>query len=189
MLYCIEQHEEGPPIMMKKSLSILLLLTLCLSASFALAQTAETQIPELVFDETTAAYQGAWIPFKNGFQLYLPTDWNVLEVSEEDANQGVMAVFASPDSTAKLAVTYGDITEADNAAMVASLQAAGMKEVSEVIINGITVVCYTAADDSSTGVAMPTGQGGAFVFTFAPASEAFMPIVQTMFSSLSIVEE
>ena len=30
------------------------------------------------------AYEGTWLSFEPGFDLYVPSDWEVLEVSEED---------------------------------------------------------------------------------------------------------
>ena len=44
-----------------------------------------TEITELTIDMLEeAAYEGTWLTFEPGFDLYVPSNWNVLEVSEED---------------------------------------------------------------------------------------------------------
>ena len=56
-----------------------------------------TEITELTIDMLEeAAYEGTWLTFEPGFDLYVPSNWNVLEVSEEDQADGVM--FQAPVS-------------------------------------------------------------------------------------------
>lgn len=49
----------------------------------------------IVFDETAAGYEGVWVPFEDGFQVYLPVSWNEYELSDEQKQQG--ALYAAGD--------------------------------------------------------------------------------------------
>ena len=46
----------------------------------------------VLFDETKASYSGTWVPFQDGFQLYLPSDWSTYELTQEDTDQGVLYI-------------------------------------------------------------------------------------------------
>ena len=51
----------------------------------------------IVFAQEKAGYKGVWVPFDDGFQLYLPADWNTYELSEEEINQGLL--YAAGDTS------------------------------------------------------------------------------------------
>lgn len=73
------------------------------------ANTEITEIPETTdtaelleyhFDETQAGYEGTWVDMKGGYQVYLPSDWNVLNVTEQDvADYEYMYMAASEDES------------------------------------------------------------------------------------------
>ena len=45
----------------------------------------EAEVTEYTYDMLEKeAYEGTWLSFEPGFDLYVPSDWEVLEVSEED---------------------------------------------------------------------------------------------------------
>ena len=49
-------------------------------------ETADDEITELTMDMLDeAAYEGTWLSFEPGFDLYVPSNWDVLEISDEDA--------------------------------------------------------------------------------------------------------
>ena len=48
-----------------------------------------TQMGSITFSQDTVGYAGTWVPFEDGFQLYLPSDWDVYNVTEEQSQQGV----------------------------------------------------------------------------------------------------
>ena len=71
-----------------------------------------TEITELTIDMLEeAAYEGTWLTFEPGFDLYVPSNWNVLEVSEEDQADGVMFQALDPESEdgVNLAVTATEV--------------------------------------------------------------------------------
>ena len=44
----------------------------------------------ITFSQDKANYEGTWVPFEDGFQLYLPSAWNTYELTEDQVNQGVL---------------------------------------------------------------------------------------------------
>lgn len=59
---------------------------------------------EYWFDETTAGYNGTWVTMEGGFQLYLPSDWNYYELTEEEIERGYSYLAASEDESEQLAI-------------------------------------------------------------------------------------
>ena len=51
-----------------------------------------TQMGSITFSQDTVGYAGTWVPFEDGFQLYLPSDWDVYNVTEEQSQQGVLYI-------------------------------------------------------------------------------------------------
>ncbi|MGN0997421.1 MAG: hypothetical protein ACI4PG_10985, partial [Candidatus Ventricola sp.] len=64
---------------MKKLLALVLCLMMACMLSAAVAESAAM---EDLFD-------GAWVQFEDGFELYLPADWAVFETTEEMNAQGI----------------------------------------------------------------------------------------------------
>ena len=92
---------------MKKKIITLLLagvMAACLPATAIAAEETETasdEVLEVTMDMMDPdLYDGTWVPFEAGFDLYLPTDWNVLEISEENAKNG-MIFLVSPQENAE----------------------------------------------------------------------------------------
>ena len=56
-----------------------------------------TQMGSITFSQDTVGYAGTWVPFEDGFKLYLPNDWDVYELSDEQTKQGVL--FAAGDTS------------------------------------------------------------------------------------------
>ena len=92
--------------MKKKVITLLLagVMAACLPATAFAAEETETasdEVLEVTMDMMDPdLYDGTWVPFEAGFDLYLPTDWNVLEISEENAKNG-MIFLVSPQENAE----------------------------------------------------------------------------------------
>ena len=178
---------------MKRTFAILMTLLMLFSAS-ALAETATTtdaaatSIPEIVFDETTAAFQGNWLTFDDsGFMVYMPTDWVDMEVTEDLQAAGTFYATKSADGAFVMTVSYSPKNNATtNEELAAMLTAEGFTGVTQAIINGISVVGYDMTEQDVSGMAFMDSEGGMYVFSFTPASnEDFTAIGQTIITSLS----
>ncbi len=120
-----------------------------------------TEITELTIDMLEeAAYEGTWLTFEPGFDLYVPSNWNVLEVSEEDQADGVMFQALDPESEdgVNLAVTATEVgTEYDLDSMAQELDEAGYIDVEKVSINGIFAVSFETESTYGIGFLDDTG--------------------------------
>ena len=53
-----------------------------------------TQMGSITFSQDTVGYAGTWVPFEDGFQLYLPSDWDVYNADRKSrAKQGVLFIL------------------------------------------------------------------------------------------------
>ncbi|MCE5344026.1 MAG: hypothetical protein ABFE02_04255 [Sulfuricella sp.] len=127
---------------MKKILSLLIVLS-CLFTFGALSETTTavgtvTQEPAL---EVETVADGTVVPFADyNFQVILPSDWNVLEVSEEEAAIGIIYSCANPENTRTFTIAYTELDTATDIAAVAAELAASYENVEEFTINDIPFV-------------------------------------------------
>lgn len=127
-------------------------------------EAAPADLPEdaavYTFDESTAPYAGTWVNFADGFRLYLPSDWNVYEPSEEQKTGGCLYqagdVNAGMDPDAPyIFVNYGEaaangITTLDD--LVTGLENSGYGLDGIVSLNGIPCAAYHLSADDLSGM-------------------------------------
>ncbi len=182
---------------MKKKMFTLLLagvMAAGLSAfAFAEAETEEVmdEVLEVSMDMMDEdLYDGTWVPFEAGFDLYLPTDWNVLEISEENAANG-MIFMVSPQETAEeseaaLSVQMNDVGGADLDSIAAGYKDAGFTGIGFANVNGIDCVLYDDEEDGLQGVSFLGESGTMYTIIMGPAeSEEYSPIWNNVLFSLS----
>lgn len=175
---------------MKKMLAMLLaVLTLCFGA-VAMAES----VPEV--DE--AAEQAALADLTadgqliegDGFQFYIPADWEIGELTDEEIAEGYAFVASSADESQVLVLTY---TALDAAITAEELQP-GLVEVyptaTVMDLNGSSVVAFHDADEDVLGiVVMDTVDAGYYIFMFTPASDAdFLPVADAIAASYTAVQ-
>ena len=173
---------------MKKMLAMLLaVLTLC----FGAAAMAES-VPEV----DDAAEQAALTDLTangqliegDGFQFYIPADWEVGELTDEETEAGY--VFAAASANEAMIITY----EALDAAMTAEEVLPDLVEVyptaTVMDLNGTSVVAFHDADEDVLGiVVMDTVDPGYYIFMFTPASDAdFLPVADAIVDSYTAVQ-
>lgn len=167
---------------MKKMLAMLLaVLTLC----FGAAAMAES-VPEV----DDAAEQAALTDLTangqliegDGFQFYIPADWEAAELTDEETEAGYVFAAASADKANQLIITY----QALDAAKTAEEVQPGLAEVyptaTVMDLNGTSVVAFHDADEDVLGiVVMDTVDPGYYIFMFTPASDAdFLPVADAI---------
>lgn len=170
---------------MKKMLAMLLaVLTLCFGAA-AMAESVEVTDVEGAFD-------GVWVQFENaGFQIYVPSEWIDLEISDEEEESGVFFHAASEDGAYEMSIMYAELDGATytHEDMKAELEAS-YPGATDVTINDIqAVACYDSANDIYALAALDSEGTGMFVFYFKPASDDTMTqIADVIVASLSPIE-
>lgn len=177
-------------IPMKKMLAMLLaVLTLC----FGAAAMAES-VPEV----DDAAEQAALTDLTangqliegDGFQFYIPADWEAAELTDEETEAGYVFAAASADEANQLIITY----QALDAAKTAEEVQPGLVEVyptaTVMDLNGTSVVAFHDADEDVLGiVVMDTVDPGYYIFMFTPASDAdFLPVADAIAASYTAAQ-
>ncbi|MEA4998174.1 MAG: hypothetical protein VB087_02170 [Candidatus Limiplasma sp.] len=154
---------------MKKVLSLLMALFMVAFVTGALAEvTADAPI------EVPVVENGTVVPFQDyNFQITLPSDWNVLEVSEEQAATGIISSFANPEGTRSLTIAYTEFETATDIDSVAAELASTYQNVQTMTINEIPFVSYQIAENDVAGIVTLGASGvGMYQFVFYPASDA-----------------
>ena len=160
---------------MKKILALVLALVMLASTSaFAYSLT------EYTYDESQFAEVGGdWLAFEDfGVMFYLPDIFAALEVTAEQAEQGVVANFATSDLSAILSIGYGVASDLEGNALsyadgLADFYASiGMENVDVLMINGLPVVGFTVPGQDVASYALYFNDATQLVFTFSPASDA-----------------
>ena len=141
-------------------------------------ETADDEITELTMDMLDeAAYEGTWLSFEPGFDLYVPSNWDVLEISDEDAADGVMFQAQDPDSE-----------EGVNMVVTATDVGTEYEDVEKVCINGLYAVSFET--ESTYGIAfLEDAEGMMYNVQIGPKSDDIQPIAETLFVSLIKTED
>ena len=136
------------------------------------------------------AYEGTWLSFEPGFDLYVPSDWEVLEVSEEDQKEhGLMFQAKAPDDSGdNMVVTATDIgKDYDTDKMKAELETEETyTDIEKVIINGIEAVVFNT--DVTYGLAFLDDDGIMYNVQMGEISDENAEIAQNLFISLRVTE-
>lgn len=134
------------------------------------------------------AYEGSWLSFEAGFDLYVPSDWDVVELKDEDKEQGIVfSAKAADDSGINMVVMANEVgTDYDDDKLVAEFTDAGYTEIEKDSINTIKGVSFET--ESTYGFAFLDGQGYMYNIQVAPKGDDTVPIAQTLLISLSLSE-
>lgn len=155
---------------MKKVLTLFLTAMMIFMSASAFAETATTENAI----EVPAVENGTVVPFTDyNFQITLPSDWNVLEVTEEQTATGIIFSCANPESTRSFTVAYTEFEQATDIDTVAAALAESYTNVQKMTINDIPFISYEIAENDVTGIVTLGGSGiGMYQFVFYPTSDA-----------------
>lgn len=161
---------------MKKLLALVLSLMMVFSFACALAK------------EPAVSYEGAWVKFEDGFELYLPADWLEVEVTDEIAAGGIFYIAASPDVSKMCQIGWSAL-EKDMS--IEELQAAFATAYPDAFLanpSGVGLVGYTDAERNMLVAAALDGEEpGVYMFCFTPADdEAFQTVAGEIASTIRL---
>lgn len=153
--------------------------------------TEAAEVTEYTYDMLEKeAYEGTWLSFEPGFDLYVPSDWEVLEVSEEDQKEhGLMFQAKAPDDCGdNMVVTATDIgKDYDTDKMKTELETEETyTDIEKVIINGIEAVVFNT--DVTYGLAFLDDDGIMYNVQMGELSDENAEIAQNLFISLRVTE-
>ena len=136
------------------------------------------------------AYEGTWISFEPGFDLYVPSDWEVLEISEEDQTEnGLMFQAKAPDDSGdNMVVTATDVGKEYDVDKLAEEFATEetYTDIEKVTINGIEAVVFNT--DVTYSLAFLDDNGIMYNVQMGEISDKNAEIAQNLFISLRVTE-
>lgn len=161
---------------MKKVLAFILCLLMALSLCSASAETV-THPSELL-------YEGAWVQFEDGFELYLPVEWYEFPCTEEMNARGIFYMAGTEDMSYSCTLGWTalevDCTiEELHAEMLAVHPEAQVMEV-----NDVGLICYFDAENNLINyLALDATEPGAYMFTFSPANDEVFVVQSALIAS------
>ena len=189
--------------MMKKSiLALAIAAAMMVSPAAVFADETEGTDEVVTFsyeDIDDSVYDGTWVSFIDGFDMYLPSDWDVVDPTTVDGAEdaGIYFMAQSPEENAD---------GAKWSVIVAAVPDVNVESVEQIYdelsaddttsgeayadLNGIGAVGFDIVDNDVTGVAFADDEGTLYTVQFAPSSdEDYLPYVANMLMSISPSEE
>ena len=153
----------------------------------------QTDGGSITFDETKAPYSGTWVPFQDGFQLYLPSNWRTYDLTQEETEQGVIYVAGDASVTENppaISVVWSYSDGAETLEDIASaVQNAGFQVDNIVTINGFECVRYRGEKDNCSAIMFfhPTNKQYTFCVT-GSGYEQNTDTINTVLTSLKAID-
>ena len=158
---------------MKKFLALILCLMM---ACVSIAVAEEVAIEDL--------YDGSWVQFEDGFEIYLPNDWYSFECTEEMNAQGIFYVAGTEDMSYSCTLAWKAL---DAELSIEDLQAQMVQtypDAEVVEVNGVGLITYVdSANNLLNCVAMDAAEPGFYLFAFSPADDADFQMVASAIAS------
>ena len=110
------------------------------------------------FSESMASWQGTWIPFEDGFKLYLPNTWNEFILTDEQKESGVLyqagdARAVDGENAPYISVNYGPAPGIETMEDVREdMKKSGYYIEGIVNVNGIECLSYSYDDPNLSGM-------------------------------------
>ena len=135
--------------------------------------TDSSQMGSITFSQENVSFAGTWVPFEDGFKLYLPNDWDVYELSDEQTQQGVL--FAAGDTSGvqnppRISVVWVYSDGAQSLEELAADLTQGGYQVDDLVsINGIPCISYRVEESDCSAIMFfhPTNKQYLFCVTGA----------------------
>ncbi len=168
---------------MKKVLALILCLLMVLSLSFA---SAETAVPaaEGFSHPCEVLYEGSWIQFEDGFEIYLPAEWYEFPCTEEMNAEGIFYMAGTEDLSYSCTLAWTPL-EADCTIEELHAEIAAVYPESQVMeVNGLGLVCYVDAENNLLNfVALDAAEPGAYLFAFSPIDDEVFIVQASLIAS------
>ena len=158
---------------MKKFLALILCLMM---ACVSIAVAEEVAIEDL--------YDGSWVQFEDGFEIYLPNDGYSVECTEEMTAPGRFYVAGTEDMSYSCTLAWKAL---DAEISIEDLQAQMVQtypDAEVVEVNGVGLITYVdSANNLLNCVAMDAAEPGFYLFCFSPADDADFQMLATAIAS------
>lgn len=113
----------------------------------------EESVGRIDFDESLAPFAGTWVEFDDGFKLYLPSEWNRYEPTEEASAAGTLYIAGDGETFIIVNWAYDDSVSTMDDVLDAMLAEGGYASEGMLDINGIRCLAFSGDGGELSGVA------------------------------------
>ena len=172
---------------MKKLIALLLCLVMSLSVTAAVAE----DLPVITFDEANIAQIGGdWMLLEQfGLMMYVPDIFGFMEVPEEMAAQGILAVLATEDQSAGITIAYCPLLDhegnqiTNHTDLVNYYVANGYETIATCVVNGLEATNFAIYDRDMMAMVYFLADGNALCFYYTPISNESLLALHSIVSS------
>lgn len=126
----------------------------------------------IAFTEASAGFRGTWVPFQDGFKIYLPSEWVYYVLNDQETAKGVLYHAGNDGRDSVVGNVRMDVvvcySEAGQLRTLGDLEAkleSKYTGVSKIGINGIPCVTYESVDGDHRGIAFFHPGNSNYIFT------------------------
>lgn len=179
---------------MKKLIALLLCLVMGLSMTAAVAE----ELPVVEFNEANLeGIGGEWMLLEQfGLQMYVPDIFSFIDVPEELAAQGGLAVLATEDNAAGITITYSPLLDGagnqitSHADLVNYYASNGFENIATCLVNGLEATNFLMTPDRDMmAMIYFLADGNALSFYYTPVSNESMLALFSIVSSTVMLAE
>ena len=159
---------------MKKFLALVLCLMMACTLCAAVAESADVDESSDVAESSDMEelFDGAWVQFEDGFELYLPADWVEFETTEEMNAKGIFFIAGTEDMSYSCTLAWQPLEAECTLEELQPTMAAKYPDAEVVEVNGVGLIAYTDAENNLLNcVAMDAAEPGFYLFAFSPADD------------------
>ena len=140
-------------------------------------------------DIDTSVYSGAWVSTGLGFDVYLPEDWVIVELTKEQKDAGLAFQAGENGGGANMSVTLTPTPAGYGYEQLGQELAASATTAMYADLNGLPAVIFENDNTKVTGYSMLTGDNGLITGVMSAPSDdqydAYAPWLKNMLLSVS----
>lgn len=157
----------------------LMAVALCLLLAVLMTAVATAESVEGLFD-------GTWVQFEDGFELYLPSDWYSFECTEEMNAQGIFFIAGTEDMAYSCTLAWQPLEEDCTIEEFHAELVTAYPDAEIVEVNGVALIVYADAENNLLNcIALDASEPGFYMFAFSPADdEDFVSLAALIASSI-----
>lgn len=163
--------------LMKKIAALFLTLMMVFALSFAIAQ----ETPMIAIEDL---YDGVWVQFEDGFELYLPADWYEMELSEEWYAQGIFYAAGTEDFSQSVTLAWQPL-EAECTLEEAQVEFEGEYPGATIVeANGVQMLLFVDMESNLLNfIALDGTEPGYYLFAFSPVDDEDFQLLAALIAS------
>ena len=179
---------------MKKFLALLL----CLMMGFSMTAAMAEDLPVIEFNEANIAeIGGEWVLLEQfGLQMFVPDIFLLMEVPEDMAAQGTLAVLATEDMAAGITINYCPLLDhegnqiTNHTDLVNYYVSNGYENIATCLINGLEATNFSMLPDRDMmSMIYFLEDGNALTFYYTPISnESLLALFSIVSSTVMLAE-